>query len=88
LSLTFGVSLFDLVHSTSVEIGEQTVLGGSGKHIVLWLGEEFDVSHLRLNPTFGLSPFAIVLTHPDAPLASVLKLYSAVRSCMEADKAR
>jgi hypothetical protein len=53
---------------------------GIGTHIVTWCGEEFDGAKLRTNTMFGLSPFAIDLTHKDAPLGSVLKLYSAIRN--------
>lgn len=71
--------------------GQVTMMEGNGKHIVSSCGEEFDGSHLRLKTSrweFGLSPFAIVSTHQGPPLASVLKLYSAIRDCSEEDKGR
>jgi hypothetical protein len=52
-----------------------------GTHIVTWCGEEFDGAKLRTNSMFGLSPSAIDLTHKDALVSSVLKLYGAIRNC-------
>jgi hypothetical protein len=57
------------------------MMEGIGTHIVTWCGEEFDSAKLRTNSIFGLSPFAIDLTHKDAPVSSVLKLYGAIRNC-------
>jgi hypothetical protein len=68
--------------------GEVIVMEGRGKHIVTWCGEEFGGSHLNISSAYGLSPFAILLTHEDAPLSSVLKLYSRIRNCSEVDKRR
>jgi hypothetical protein len=64
------------------------MVGGNGRHIITLCGEEFDGENLRSNSMFGLSPFAIDLTHKDAPLTSVLKLYSAIRNCSEDEKER
>lgn len=79
---------FQLVLYNDGKTGEVREEEDNGKHIVKWCGEEFDGSHLRLNSTFGVSPFAVVLAHQDAPLASVLKLYSAIRHCSKDDHER
>jgi hypothetical protein len=80
--------LMGLVLYNDGKTGEVIVMEGRGNHIVTWCGEELDGSHLNISSAYGLSPFAILLTHQDAPLSSVLKLYSRIRNCSEVDKRR
>jgi hypothetical protein len=89
--IIYSDTFFISVESVLYNDGKSALVGlmeGCGKHIVTWCGEEFDGASLRTNSMFGLSPFAIDLTHQDAPVGSVLKLYAAIRNCSKADLER
>jgi hypothetical protein len=59
-----------------------------GQRMITWNGVKFDAAHLHSNSSFGLSPFAVDLTHPDAPFASVTTLYTALMNLTREDKER
>lgn len=49
---------------------------------------DFDATHLNHSEIFGLSPFALDLSHPDAPFECVASLYNALKNLPDSDKDR
>lgn len=60
----------------------------SCNYIVKVNGIEFNAALLQPTTTIGMSPFAVDLTHPDAPFSSVLTLYKCLMETSGEDKDR
>ncbi|KAF8659775.1 hypothetical protein HU200_058237 [Digitaria exilis] len=82
----FGGSPDALAFATPVE--DDGCPEDSCNYIVKVNGIEFNAALLQPTTTIGMSPFAVDLTHPDAPFSSVLTLYKCLMETSGEDKDR